>query len=94
MWFAIHKCMEAMLGISLYSYLYPKLAKTLCLSYYLLSFLCIKIGVENETCSAWKWGVGEGAEVAQTMYIHVSKCKNSKIKGEKGICIRFNNINY
>jgi hypothetical protein len=22
-------------------------------------------------------------EVAQTMYIHVSKCKNDKIKGEK-----------
>jgi hypothetical protein len=27
MWVAIHKCMEATLGISLYSYLYPKLAK-------------------------------------------------------------------
>jgi hypothetical protein len=33
MWVAIHKCMEAVLGISL------KLAKTLCLSYYLLCFL-------------------------------------------------------
>jgi hypothetical protein len=30
---AIHKCMEAMLGISLYSYLYPKLAKRICLSF-------------------------------------------------------------
>jgi hypothetical protein len=39
MWITIHKCMEATLGISLYSYLYPKLAKTLCLSYYLSSFL-------------------------------------------------------
>jgi hypothetical protein len=29
MWVAIHKCMEAMLGISLSSYLYLKLAKTL-----------------------------------------------------------------
>jgi hypothetical protein len=29
MWVAIHKCMEEMLGICLYSYLYPKLAKTL-----------------------------------------------------------------
>jgi hypothetical protein len=28
MWVAIHKCMEAMLGISLYSYLYLKLTKT------------------------------------------------------------------
>jgi hypothetical protein len=27
MWVATHKCMEPMLGISLYSYLYPKLAK-------------------------------------------------------------------
>jgi hypothetical protein len=27
-WVAIHTCMKAMLGISLYSYLYPKLAKT------------------------------------------------------------------
>jgi hypothetical protein len=30
--------MEAMLGISLYSYLYLKLAKMLCLSYYLYVF--------------------------------------------------------
>jgi hypothetical protein len=35
-WVAIHKCMEAMLGISLYSYLYLKLAKTLSFS---LSFM-------------------------------------------------------
>jgi hypothetical protein len=49
MWIAIHKCMEAMLGFSLYSYLYPKLTKTLCLSYYLLSFLFNKIGEEGGT---------------------------------------------
>jgi hypothetical protein len=29
MWVAMHMYMEAMLGISLYSYLYPKLAKIL-----------------------------------------------------------------
>jgi hypothetical protein len=29
MWVAIHKCMEAVLGISLYIYLYLKLAKTI-----------------------------------------------------------------
>jgi uncharacterized membrane protein len=29
MWGVIHMCMEAMLGISLYSYLYLKLAKIL-----------------------------------------------------------------
>jgi hypothetical protein len=46
--------MEATLGISLYSYLYPKLAKTLCHSYYLLSFLFNKIGEEEgRTGSAW-----------------------------------------
>jgi hypothetical protein len=38
-WVAIHKCMEATPGISLYSYLYPKPAKMICLSYYLLCFL-------------------------------------------------------
>jgi hypothetical protein len=37
MWVAIHKCMEAMLGISLYRYLYLKLAKTLC--FFLLSLM-------------------------------------------------------
>jgi hypothetical protein len=37
-WVSIHKCMEAMLGISLYSYIYLKLVKTLCLSYYHLCF--------------------------------------------------------
>jgi hypothetical protein len=35
-WVVIHLYMEAMLGISLYSYSYLKLAKTLCLSYYCL----------------------------------------------------------
>jgi hypothetical protein len=43
----IHMCMEAMLGISLYSYLYLKPTKTLCLSYYLLGFLFNKIGEEE-----------------------------------------------
>jgi hypothetical protein len=57
MWVAIHKCMEATLRISLYSYLYLKLAKTLCLSYYLLCFPFNKIGEqEGETGSTWKWG--------------------------------------
>jgi hypothetical protein len=32
MWVEIHMCMEAMLGICLYSYLYLKLAKMLCVS--------------------------------------------------------------
>jgi hypothetical protein len=50
----IHMCREAMLGISLYSYLYLKLAKMLCLSYYLLCFFFNKIGEEGRTGSAWK----------------------------------------
>jgi hypothetical protein len=81
--------MEATLGISLQSYLCPKLATTICLSFYLLCFLFNKIREEGRTGSAWKqgsWG-GEGDEgkVAQTVYIHVSKCKNNKIKGEKTV---------
>jgi hypothetical protein len=65
-WVAIHKCMEAMLGISLCSYLYLKLVKTICLSYYILYFFFNKITEQNGgTGSAWKrWsgrkGEGEG----------------------------------
>jgi hypothetical protein len=56
-------CVEAMIGLSLYSYLSLKLAKMLCLSYYLLCFLFNKIGEEGRTGSAWKRGalVGGGA---------------------------------
>jgi hypothetical protein len=59
MWVVIHKCMEANLGISLYSYLYLKLTKMLHLSYYPLCFLFNKIREqEGRTCSATqKWGV-------------------------------------
>jgi hypothetical protein len=53
--------MEAMLGISQYSYLYLKLAKMLYLPYYLLCFLFNKIGEEDRTGSAWKQG-GVGNE--------------------------------
>jgi hypothetical protein len=54
MWVAIHACMKAMLGISLYSYLQLKIAKTLCLSYR-LCFLFNKSGEqEGGTGSAWK----------------------------------------
>jgi hypothetical protein len=51
-----HVCMEAMPGISLYSYLYLKLAKMLCLCYYLLQFLFNKIGEDGRMGSAWKQG--------------------------------------
>jgi hypothetical protein len=69
--------MEAMLGISLYSYLYLKLAKTLV---FLISYVFSSRKLENKRVerTAWEWG--KGGEVAQTMYAHVSKCKNDKIK--------------
>jgi hypothetical protein len=76
--------METMLGISLYSYLYLKLAKMLCLSYYLLCFLFNKIREqEGRTGSARKGGsrrCWEEREVNEKMYTHVSKCKSDKIK--------------
>jgi hypothetical protein len=65
---AIHKCKEAMLGISLHSYLYPKLAKTICLSYYFFCFLCNKTGEEGNRFCLEVGGLGD--ERAQTM-IHM-----------------------
>jgi hypothetical protein len=70
----IHMCVEAMLGISLYSCHYLKLANMLCLSYYCLCLLFNKIGEKGRTASAWKqggWGGkrglrGQGGEMAQT----------------------------
>jgi hypothetical protein len=62
MWVAIHKCIEAMLGISLYSYPYLILAKTVRLSNYLSYFLFNKIGEqEGGTGSAWKPGGWRGS---------------------------------
>jgi hypothetical protein len=66
-------------GISLYSYLYLKLAKTPCFSCYHLCFFFYRknrTGGQKLFCPE----TGEGAiiegEVAQIMYSHVSKCKN------------------
>jgi hypothetical protein len=68
MWIAIHMCMEVMLGISLHSYLYPKLAKILCFSYYLLCFFFNKIGEkESRTGSVQKRGGGRG--IPNNVYI-------------------------
>jgi hypothetical protein len=63
MWVTMYMCIKATLGISLYSYLYLKLAKTF--SYYLLN----KIGEQEcGTGSAWKQSrVGEW----QKKYIHI-----------------------
>jgi hypothetical protein len=82
MCFAIHKSMEAMLGISLYSCLYLKLAKTLCLSYYLLCFQ------QNWRTREWNRFCPErglGWEVAQTVYTNVNKCKTNKIKRKEKV---------
>jgi hypothetical protein len=70
--------MEAMLGISLYSYPYLKLTKTLCLSYYCLCLVFNKTGEEGKPGSTWKQeglreGRGQGGEMAQTMYTHTNK---------------------
>jgi hypothetical protein len=72
--------METTQGISLCSYLHLKLPKTPCFSYFLFNKIAEQ---EGGTSSAWTGG-GEGIEeVVQTMYTHVSKCKNDKIKVEK-----------
>jgi hypothetical protein len=71
--------MDATVGISLCSYLYVKLAKMLCLSYYLLCFLFNKIGKEEGGIEA-RNGMEIRVQVGQTMYTHLSKCKNEKNK--------------
>jgi hypothetical protein len=70
--------MEATLGISLYNYVYLKLAEMLCFSYH-LCFLSNKIG-ELEGGNRFCLEAGVGREVAQAMYTDVSKRKNDKIK--------------
>jgi hypothetical protein len=45
---------------------------------------------QNSFClegGSWKW-VGSGGKVAQTMYTHVSKCKNDKRREKKCNVIR------
>jgi hypothetical protein len=64
MWVAIHKCTEATLGIFLYSYLYSKLAKMLCLSYYLYVFSSTKVEKKRtEPDLPGSRGLGVGLEV-------------------------------
>jgi hypothetical protein len=55
----IHVYMETTQGISLCSYLYLKLAKMPCFSFYLLCFFFYKFGKqEGGTGSGWGVGVG------------------------------------
>jgi hypothetical protein len=88
MWVAIHKCMEATLGTSLYSYLYLKLVKMTCLSYCFLCFLFNKIREKEDRIDSARSRVLGGGEVALTLFTHVSKCKSHKMKGQKNkICL-------
>jgi hypothetical protein len=58
-WVVIHICMETTQGFSMYSYLYLKLAKMPCFSFYLLCFSFYKIGEqEGRTGSSQRWGGG------------------------------------
>jgi hypothetical protein len=74
--------MEAMLGISLYSYLYLNLAEMLCLSYYLLCFSSTKLEKRAEQVLPGREGFGKdragedgghGGEMVQTMCVHMNK---------------------
>jgi hypothetical protein len=69
MWVAIHKDMEATLGISLYNYLYLKQAKTICLSYYLLCFLFNKIREQEPALPESRGGVGRGRWHKQSIHM-------------------------
>jgi hypothetical protein len=56
MWVVTHMFREATPGISLYSYLFLELTKTLCLSYYVLCLVFNKIREQEcRTGSAQKW---------------------------------------
>jgi hypothetical protein len=66
----------------------------ICCSYYLLIFSSTKSENKKEEQVLPRNEVqGERKEVTQTMYTHVSKCKNDKIKGEKKITLTINHIN-
>jgi hypothetical protein len=60
MWVAIHKCMEAMLGISLYNYLYLKLGKTICLFKKIISYAFSSTKLENKRAEHVLSGSGGG----------------------------------
>jgi hypothetical protein len=68
--------MEAMLGISLYSYLYPKLAK-------MLSFLLTLMFSTKSEKRAEQVLPGSGGGEPQKMYTHVGKYKKYIIKEER-----------
>jgi hypothetical protein len=73
--------MEVMVGISLYSYLYFKLAKML--PYYLMLFLQHNLRRRGQSRFCQK-GEGRG-EVAQTMYTHVKMIKQKEKRKYKSV---------
>jgi hypothetical protein len=76
--------MEIIQGIFLYSYLYLKLAKTSCFSYYLLCIFFYNTRVQRGGEGVGEGGAGGGGErgrrmnMVQIMYIHICKCKSDK----------------
>jgi hypothetical protein len=78
-WVVIHICMETTQGISLYSYFYLKLAKTL---FFLLSLMFSL--QQNQSTRGRNRFYPEREEVgrSQMVYTPVSKCKKDKIKNK------------
>jgi hypothetical protein len=84
MWAAIHKCIEAMLGISLYSYSYLKLTKMLV--FLIISYVFSSTKSENKRSKQILPKSVVGGRWPK-QYIHLSKCKNDKIK--KGLLFSY-----
>jgi hypothetical protein len=82
--------MESMLRISQYSYLYLKLAKTLCLSFYLLCFLFHKI--REKRAEQILPASGRRRGVAHIMYTHLLKCKCIIIKNQQKYSFKMKKI--
>jgi hypothetical protein len=72
-WIVIHVYVETAQGISLYSYLYLKLPKTPCSSYYLLCFSSIK--PENNRVKQVLPGGGRGGREVGGGPNNVYTCK-------------------
>jgi hypothetical protein len=77
---AIHMCMEAMLGISLYTHLYLQLEKchVFLISCYVFSSTKLEKRAEqvlHGSKGGWgrgRWGWGWRGEMASTMYTHMN----------------------
>jgi hypothetical protein len=86
--------MEAMLGISLYNYLYLRLAKTAVFLIIPYAFFSTKLKREEQVLPRSDGGEGEeevgrgqGGEMAQTVYRHMNKCINNKKSKVSKTCL-------